>query len=175
MRTCTKVHQLYHFFPALNAITAASFLGSSIDADVAPSQLRDRHGNSIHLPCVASGHRTSQLVVEAAVLPPQLREATQPAPPAYHTYECGSSLPGEAVGHPHRRANARAMRRSCASHRGGGGVVEAWRSHQTTRKRMPRQRVVTRLSSILPRVLPHCDCIYILHALWTVYMHVGAV
>ena len=31
----------------------------------------------------------------------------------------------------------------------------AWRSHQTTRKRMPRQRVVTRLSSILPRVLPH--------------------
>ena len=121
------------------------------------SLLRSSATATLHcytLPCVASGHRTSQLVVEAAVLPPQLREATQPAPPAYHTYECGSSLPGEAVGHPHRRANARAMRRSCASHRGGGGVVEAWRSHQTTRKRVPRQRVATRKTRNRPELYP---------------------
>ena len=106
-----------------------------MDTAGVPSRLRDHHGDRRHPPCETSDHRTSQSVVEAAVLPPRLREATPPAPPAYLADARRSWLPCEAVDRPRRCASTPAMRRSCARHRGGDGIVEARRTNQTTRKK----------------------------------------
>ena len=135
------MHLQYDFSRASTLLAAASFLSVRVDAAVAFSWLCNCRVDRRHLKCVPRSHVTSHAVVEAAVLPPRLREATQPAPPAYLTDAHGSFLPSEIVGHPRRCADAPAMRHSCARHRGGDGSVEAERTHSNDEKKVPRQRV----------------------------------
>ena len=98
---------------------------------MAPSPRLDHYGDCRRLPHAKKrappGHSTN----DPAELPARCSEAQCRAPAAAFSNAHSKLLPSEEIGRAGRCANAPAMCGSCARRRGGDGVVEAWRTHQT--------------------------------------------